>query len=327
MYDAVTIGEGMLRLSPPPCERIRCARTLDAHVCGSQGNVACNLAGLGLQSAFLTKLPKNDLGLLMRDFYRGCGVDTSHIGWVEGSRLGLTFVEFGANPRPSAAIYDRRQSAAGGLSPDDFDFDAVLRGARLAYTDGILPGLSEKCRATAAAFLAAARRQGCLVGFDLNYREHLWTPAEAGRVLAGFLDSVDVLIASPSVSESLFGIGGSAEDVLRQCHERFGCRVVACTSRQFHGPRRGSFGATVLCNGKFFTGKTHDTEIVDRFGTGDAWDAGFFYGYLERSDPQYAVDFANAMGALAHTTPGDVILTSVEEVESVMRGGPLDVRR
>jgi 2-dehydro-3-deoxygluconokinase len=327
MYDVVSIGEGMLRLSPPPFERIRRAHTLDLHVCGSQGNVACNLARLGMKSAFVTKLPDNDLGLLMRDFYRDCGVATSHVRMVKEARVGLTFVEFGASPRPSAAVYDRRQSAASTLAPEDFDFDALLAGARLAYTDGILPGLSATCRETARAFLAAARRQGCLVGFDVNYREHLWSPDEAGQALGGLLGSVDLLIASPSVCESLFGIRGTAEQVLRQCHERFGCRIVACTARQSRGPGHGSFGATVLCDGKLYEGKTYEIEIVDRFGTGDAWDSGFFYGYLTRSDPQYAVDFANALCALAHTMPGDVAHATVAEVEALIESGRLELRR
>ena len=127
MYDVVTVGEGMLRLSPPRYERIRRARTLDVHICGSQGNVASNLARLGLKTAFVTKLPDNALGLLANDHYMSCGVDTSHIKFVPGSRLGVNYIEFGATPRASAVVYDRKDSAASTIAPGDFDWDKILR--------------------------------------------------------------------------------------------------------------------------------------------------------------------------------------------------------
>ena len=110
MYDVVTVGEGMLRLSPPHYERIRRAKTFDVHACGSQGNVACNIAILGLKTAFVTKVPNNALGLFMKDHYMRCGVDTSHIKLIDGSRLGINFVEFGATPRSSMVVYDRSSS-------------------------------------------------------------------------------------------------------------------------------------------------------------------------------------------------------------------------
>jgi len=323
----VTFGEGMLRLAPPAPERLCRARTLEVQVCGSQGNVACNLARLGLKTAFVTKLPENALGRLLVDHYAGCGVDTSHIRLVPGARLGLNFIEFGAAPRPSASIYDRRNSAASTIACGDFDWPAILKGARLAYTDGILPGLSATCLAATKEFLAAARAQGCPTGFDVNYREHLWTPEQAGAALAELLPLVDILITSPTVSEMLFGLAGPPEQVLRALNQRFGCRIVAATLRELEGARRGAFRAVVLCDGTLYESRRYEMEVVDRFGTGDAWDAGFFYGYLTRRDPQFAVEFAGALCALAHTIPGDVALVTVPEVEAVMSGQALDVRR
>ena len=128
MYDVVTVGEGMLRLSPPRYERIRRARTLDVHICGSQGNVASNIARLGLKTAFVTKLPDNALGLLANDHYMSCGVDTSHIKFIPGSRLGVNYIEFGATPRASAVVYDRKNSAASTIAPGDFDWDDNPQG-------------------------------------------------------------------------------------------------------------------------------------------------------------------------------------------------------
>ena len=177
----VTFGEIMLRLSPPGHGRLRRARVLDLHVCGSQGNVACNLARLDLRTAFVTQVPDHALGLLLRDFYQSCGVDVSYVRPLPDARLGVNFVDFGAPPRSSAAVYDRGQSAASRMTPGDFPWDEILAGTRLAYTDGILPGLSASCRETARTFVSAARRHGCLVAFDVNYRAHLWSPPQAAE--------------------------------------------------------------------------------------------------------------------------------------------------
>ena len=221
MYDVVTVGEGMLRLSPPRYERIRRARTLDVHMCGSQGNVASNIARLGLKTAFVTKLPDNALGLLANDHYMSCGVDTSHIKFIPGSRLGVNYIEFGATPRASAVVYDRKDSAASTIAPGDFDWDEILQGTRLAYTDGIFPGLSPSCRQAAVEFVAAAKRNGCLVGFDVNYREHLWPPEEAKAVMSEIIKNVDILITTQWDSEIVFGYRGSYEEIIRQFHDGF----------------------------------------------------------------------------------------------------------
>ncbi len=327
MYDVVSLGEGMLRLSPPPHERLRRARTLDLHVCGSQGNVACNLARLGLRTAFVTKVPDNALGLLMRDFYASCGVDAAHIRLVGDSRLGVNFIEFGATPRPSAAVYDRKGSAASTIAPGDFDWDAILHGTRLAYTDGIFPGLSETCRATAGDFLAAARQHGCLVAFDVNYREHLWSPSSAASVLTALLPQVDILMTTRGDAETVFGCTGTGADMARQLHERFGCGVVCVPTGEIHSVLRGTIRAVLLADGAVYESPTHDVDAVDRFGAGDALGAGVIYGVLTKQDRQYTVDFAAALCAADFTIPGDVAHVTVAEVEALMRAKGYHVRR
>ena len=327
MYDIVTVGEGMLRLSPPPYERLRRARTLDLNVCGSQGNVACNAARLGMKAAFVTQVPDNALGLLLKDHYASCAVDTAHIKTVKDSRAGVNYIEFGSTPRPSAVVYDRARSAASEIGPDGFDWEAILEGARLAYTDGIFPGLSASCREAAFEFIAAARRQGCLVAFDVNYREHLWPPREARDVLAKIIESVDVLISSRWHAETVFGYTGSDEEIMRRFHEAFGCSVVAMTLREDHDVRHGTWNAAVLYKNKVYQGHGYEVDLIDRFGGGDAWSAGFFFGYLRNGDVKYAMNFGNALCALNHTFPGDVAHVSPREVEALMASEGFHVRR
>jgi 2-dehydro-3-deoxygluconokinase len=321
MYDIVTVGEGMLRLSPPAYERLRRATTLDMRVCGSQGNVACNFGRLGMKSAFVTKLPDSALGLLLKDFYMSCGVDTGHIQFVPDSRLGVNFIEFGATPRASSAIYDRRNSAASTISPSDFDWDSILNQTRIAYTDGIFPGLSESCRKTAFEFIAAAKRNNCLVGFDLNYREHLWNKQEAAAVISDLLMQVDILIATRGDIEALFDIKGNEDDVVRRAQDRFGCRLVGMTLGKVHRVQIGEIGGIACHEGRCYQGHSYEVDAIDRFGAGDAWGTGLMYGYLVRDDIEYAVEFANAMCAADFTMPGDVAHVGVDEIEAMM-GNP-----
>jgi 2-dehydro-3-deoxygluconokinase len=327
MYDIVTIGEPMLRLSPPLHGRLRRARRLDLHVCGSQGNVAANLARLGLKTALVTKVPDNALGLLIQDFYMSCGVDASHIRRIPNSRLGVNFIEFGATPRPSAAVYDRKNSAASTISPGDFDWNTILNGTRLAYTDGIFPGLSDTCRSTAFEFVAAAKRHGCLIGFDLNYREHLWSPLQAAAILGELVPHVDILMTTRGDAATVFGCTGSGEEVARQLRERFACRFVCVVAGEVHSVLRGSIEATLLHEDTVYQSQKHEVDAVDRFGAGDAMGSGIIYGVLENKDMQYTVDFAAAMCASDFTIPGDVAHMTVAEVEAIMQARGFHVKR
>ena len=318
-YDVVTVGEGMLRLSPPRFERIRRARQFDVHMCGSQGNVASNIARLGLKTAFVTKFPDSALGLLAQDHYMSCGVDTTHMKFVPGARLGVNYIEFGATPRASAVVYDRKGSAASTIAPGDFDWGQILQNTRLAYTDGIFPGLSASCRQTALEFVAAARRSGCLIGFDVNYREHLWTPQEARAVMSEIIRDVDILITTQWDSEIVFGYQGSYETIINRFHDDFGCKIVAITLREVHDVLRGDWNTMVLHEGKTLHGHKYEIDVIDRFGAGDSWGSGFLYAYLTRGDVEYAMNFGNALCALHHTIPGDVAQVTAQEVESLMK--------
>ena len=324
MHDLVSLGEVMLRMSPPRYERLRQATRLDVRVAGSQLNVAANLAQLGKRTAFVSKLPANELGLLACGVCQGYGLNVSHLQLVEGARMGVNYLEFGATPRAEVAVYDRAGSAASSIEASDFAWTEITRGTRLAYTDGIFPGLGAGCFEATLAFLTAAREQGAVTCFDVNYREHLWTIERAREAWQVILPLVDVLATNRSVSESVFGYAGSDQELLARYHDAFGCGTVCLTTREMSGVLHGAWSSIARHEGTVLQGRRYEFDVVDRFGTGDAWFAGFLYGYLE-GDIQFALDFGDALCALAHTIEGDVARISAAEVMPLL-AAELDLR-
>lgn len=326
-YDVISLGEVMLRLAPPRFQRLRRAASLDIEVAGAQLNVAADLARLGKRSAFVSKLPDNALGELARDACASYGVDMRYVARVEGARMGLNFLEFTVTPRAPVTIFDRGGSAASTMTAADFDWGEVLSGARVAHTDGIFPGLNAGCQGATRAYLEAARHQGCTTTFDMNYRQHVWPPDDARRALEQLLPLVDVVVTSPNVSKALFGFTGDDEQVARGYADAFGCATVVVTRREMHGVERGAWSSLALHRGDALHGRRIAFEVVDRYGTGDAFVAGLVYGILER-DVQFGLDFGNAACALAHTIEGDVAQASADEVMAVLDGdGDLGPRR
>lgn len=323
-YDLVTIGEPLLRLSPPGVGQLRRASSLEIFVVGSQLNVAANFARLGRSAAFVTKLPDNPLGLLALDSFRSYGLDTSLVKMQAGGKMGVTYVEFSIAPRAPKAVYDRAGSAASTITPDDFDWDAILSRTRYAYTDGIFPGLAPGCDAATEAFISAAKRHGATTCFDVNYREHLWTPEAARASWSRVLPKIDILVTNRGVSEFVFGYSGSDEEIMRRYANEFGCKVVCFTSREIIGTESGAWTSKAFAGDTLFEGKRCVFDIVDRYGTGDAWFSGFLYGY-DQQGSEFGLNFGNAMIALAHTIMGDIAHVTPDDVLAIM-GDEVDLR-
>ena len=329
-YDLVSLGEPLLRLSPPGFGQLRRATSLNACVVSSQLNVAADLARLGRKTVFLTKLPDNPLGLLALDACRSYGVDVSHIKIVPEGRMGVTYVEFSAAPRVPVAVYDRAGSAASTIGPADFDWEKILERSTFAYTDGIFPGLSASCMDAAIAYLSTAKQVGCTVCFDVNYREHLWRPESAREAWLRLLPYVDILVTNRAVSQLVLGYDGSDEDILRSYIDNFGCRVACLTKRQVSETSQGAWESFALtAEGVSATGNCYTYDVVDRYGTGDAWFAGFIYAYAcHERGLEYALSFGNAMCALAHTVDTDIAHLTVDQIESLINHPEQrDVRR
>ena len=311
LRDVLTFGETMLRLSPPGGQRLAQAATLEAWAAGSESNVAAALAALGLAATWVSRLPGHALGHRIADALRARGVDVSHVVWTPpDERLGVFYAEAAAAPRAGAVLYDRAGSAAASLCPADVP-DALLDAHRHLHVSGITPALSPSCAETVEDAIRRARARGRTVSLDVNYRARLWPPARAADVLAPLLGAADVLICARGDAARLFRLSGDdLEDAARGLRDRFGVPVAAVTA--------GADGAAG-CDGAGAVSApaVPVASTVERLGSGDAFAAGLLAGWLGGESLASALALGAAAAALKRTIPGDMLLATRAEVESL----------
>lgn len=327
MFDVVTFGEAMLRLAAPPFRRLEQTTTLEVNVGGSELNVAVGVSRLGLKAAWVSRLPNNPLGRMVANKAREFGVDTSHTVWVDEERLGLYFVEYGASPRASSVLYDRANSAISHARPGEVDWAAIFEGTRLLHTSGITPALSDSTASVTAEALKAAKEAGCLVAYDLNYRAKLWSQAKARACQEPLMKYVDILLTTEEDTKRVFNIEGKDyKEVALRLSERFGFQVVTITIRGDISVWRNTWTSIAYADGTFYGDRIYDIELVDRVGGGDAYSAGFIYGYLT-GDLDKGVRYGSAFSALKQTIWGDFNWATLEEVEQQLKGASLRITR
>jgi 2-dehydro-3-deoxygluconokinase len=328
MYDVVTFGEAMVRLSPPHFQRLEQARSLDLNAGGAELNVAVGVTRFGLKSAWISKLPKNSLGYLIRNRAQEFGVDCSHIVWSDQGRAGIYFLEFGSSPRASSVLYDRAHSAISMVQPGEIDWGTILARSKHLHVSGITPALSPSASEVTAEALKAAKKAGCTVSYDLNYRKKLWTPGDAKRIQEPMMADVDILITTEEDTNVVFGIKEKDyEAAAEKLARTFGFKIVAITLREDLSVWKNNWTAIAYEGGKIFRDRKYEVEIVDRVGAGDSFTAGFLYGWLQEKDVQKGVQYGNAFAALKHTIPGDFNWSTREEVEAQLKGGGLRISR
>jgi 2-dehydro-3-deoxygluconokinase len=326
-YDVVTFGEAMIRLSPPNFRRLEQARSLDVQVGGAELNTAVGLARLGRTTAWVSRLTDSPLGRLVANHAREAGVATDWVQFTPEDRVGLYFLEFGAAPRASSVLYDRRGAAIAGIKPGMIDWPGVFAGAKWFHVTGITPALSASAAATTGEAMTAARLAGLRTSVDLNYRAKLWSTSEAGRCMADLMASCDYLITTEEDVEKVFGIRGSNyEEVAASLTKRFPLRGVAITLRENPLVWRNTWTAIAYAEGKVLKTRTYEVEIVDRLGAGDSFAAGLIHGLLD-DDLQKGLDYGVAASALKHSIPGDFAWVTREEVEALLKGPGLRIRR
>lgn len=318
----VTFGEGMIRLTPPRNERLERTISLDLSPGGAELNTAVTLACLGIDVEWVSRLPDNGAGRYLARQSRAHGVAIPHVKWAgeDDGRMGLYFLEEGADPRPSAVLYDRQHSAFARIRPGEFDWTAIFAGASAFHLSGITPAVSETARAETMAALQAANAAAVPVFFDLNYRSKLWTETEARHAFHEIAPFVDVMFASRGGLATFFGIEGDHEAAMAAARHKLG--VAACVLTRKRGKKSRSLKLSAMAIGP--SGHLHMTdwtsiEVVDRLGGGDAFAGGFIAGYIEDPmDLQRALELGLAASALKHTMPGDFLAATRAEIEAAV---------
>jgi 2-dehydro-3-deoxygluconokinase len=327
MSEIVTFGEAMVRLSPPNFRRLEQTQSLDVQIGGAELNTAVALTRLGREAAWVSRLTDNSLGRLVVDRARATGVDVQHVLLTPNDRVGLYFVEFGASPRASTVLYDRKDAAISRVAPGMIKWADVFYGAKWFHLTGITPALSQSAAETTREALKAARSMGAYISIDLNYRNKLWSTADAGRWMREFMQTCDVLITTEEDVEKVFGIkGDDYTAVSRRLIDEFPLKTVAITLRDNPLVWRNSWTAVAYRSGQLYKTRTYEVEIVDRLGAGDSFAAGLIHGLLD-NDLQKGLDWGVAISALKHTIPGDFAWVTPDEVESVLKGGGLRISR
>ena len=323
MFDLVTFGEAMLRLSPPHFQRLEQTTSFDAYIGGAELNVAATATRLGLSTTYITCLPRNPLGRMVRNKTREQGIDTSYIIWSDEDRLGIYFLEFGALPRPSAVFYDRANSAVSKIQPGMVDWANLFSEARAFHLTGITPALSSSAAETTREALSQARKANLLVSFDLNYRARLWSTEQAKNTLTPLMEYIDILFTTEEDTARVFQLEGKDyREVALKLAEQFNFKVVAITLRENISVWRNYWTAIVYHQGKFYEDRKYDVEIVDRLGAGDSFVGGFLYAYLtNKEDIERALKYGTAVSALKHSNPGDLNWFAPEEVEKLIASG------
>lgn len=326
-HEIVTFGEAMIRLSPPNFRRLEQTDSLDLMVGGAELNTAVGLARLGHSAAWVSRLTNNPLGRLIANRAREAGVSTEHIVWTEEDRVGVYFLEFGAAPRASSVLYDRKGAAIANVKPGQVPWKSVFAGSKWFHVTGITPALSASAAETTREALQAARAAGVKTSIDLNYRIKLWSGAEAGKWMGEFMQHCDVLITSEEDIERVFGITGKDyEEAAAKVAQRFPVKMVAITLRENPLVWKNSWTAILHHQGSVLRTRSYEVEIVDRLGAGDSFAAGLIHGLLE-NNPQKGLDYGVAASALKHTIPGDFAWITLQEVEAMLKGGGLRISR
>lgn len=339
MASIVTLGEAMIRLTPPSFQRLEQTNSLCMTVGGSELNVATDLARLGIDSAWVSVLPEHPLGRYIRNKGREQGVDTRHVLFTKGGRTGLYFVEYGSSPRASKVYYDRENSAISQMAVKP-DWETILTGSQWFHTSGITPALSDTCAEEVKRAIETAKQHGLTVSYDLNYRGKLWSSEQAQRVTQQYVEKIDVCIGNEEDFQKVLGVSlkEGKDDFERidtnyylklaeKVQQEYGFQYVGISLRDSKSVLRNNWRGLLFTNGKGYVSKEYELELVDRVGGGDSFSAGLLYSMLTNKVPQDAVEFAAAFSALKHTIWGDINLVTLEEVENLLKSGGSRIER
>jgi 2-dehydro-3-deoxygluconokinase len=352
-WDLVSLGEVMLRFDPGP-GRIATTRSFDVYEGGGEYNVARGLKRcFGLDTAIVTALADDPVGRLIQDLIYQGGVDQSLIRWVEHdgvgrmARNGLNFTERGFGVRAALGSYDRGHTAVSRLKVGEVDWDEIFgrQGVRWLHTGGIFCALSATTPDVALEAMAAAKRHGTIVSYDLNYRPSLWKSIggkkQAQEVNRRIAPYVNVMLGneedfSAALGYEVLGMDANISDfevdsfkhMIQAVVKDYPFQVVATTLRKAKTATLNDWGAICYHEGAFYQARQRENlEIFDRVGGGDSFASGLIYGFLSGKHAHWAVECGAAHGALAMTTPGDTSMATLKEILQTMEGGGARIAR
>ncbi len=322
-FDLLSLGEIMLRLSPPNNERMTTSETMHLRAGGAELNATTGVAMLGLRCGIISKLPSNDLGIFIKNHIRLCGVSDDYLVYDQSAdaRVGAYYYENGAYPRKPRIVYDRKSTSINTLSVDELT-DDIYNSTRCFHTSGITLALSPELRKTAIEMMKRFKAAGALISFDVNFRGNLWSGAEAKACIEEILPYVDIFFCSEDTARLTFLKEGDAKSIMKSFTEEYPISVVASTQRIVHSPKSHTFGSIIYSakDDTFYTEKPYDNiDVVDRIGSGDAYISGVLYSLLAHpGDYQKALEYGNATSALKNTIPGDLLSTDLSEIDAII---------
>jgi len=334
MKKYITFGEIMLRFKPPNWERFFQSPVLEATFGGGEANVAVGLVRFGLDVAYVSAIPNNPIGDACIRELRKQGIDTSFV-IRKGERLGIYFLEAGANQRPSVVVYDRSHSAIAEASTGDIDWNKVFEGAQWFHITGITPAISLSVANLSLEAVKKAKEEGVTVSCDLNFRKNLWKYGKSAPEMMGELVKyTDIAIGNEEDCQKSLGVkvdinvesGNLQAEKYRELTERVlelypNIKKIAITLRESHSADDNGWVAVLNNRKEFYISRKYEIhDIVDRVGGGDAFAAGLIYGFNYLNSDQEALEFAVAASCLKHSIPGDLPLLSLNEVENLVGG-------
>lgn len=307
-FEVTTTGEAMIRLSVPAGERLETADRVEMMPGGAEANLTVALGRMGRRAAWSGGLPNSPLGRWMANHLRVAGVDLDGVIWSGTGRMGTYYVEFAFPPRATQVIYDRADSVAARLTPADMDWDYLL-DTRLLHLTGITPPLSDGCRAIVEEAVARSRAAGVAISFDVNYRSKLWSAQEAGEFILPLVQGIDLFFCGRNDAKNLLGQSGDAETVVRKLAEATQAKLVVLTLAEE--------GVMAWDGETLYHEPAKPVTIIDRPGAGDGLAAGVICGWLD-GDLRKGLQTGVVLSALALSQYGDMIVTTPEEVESLI---------